>query len=325
MALGIREKLFGGFGVVLALVLVIGFIGLRNKTAFAAQFKTLYHDRLESVVRLGAVEQGLYELRLGAAGATYAASKPEDRAAMKARDEIWLTQIDDNMGAYQLSTITDDEKTALQEWESTFAEFKKIRLQIIDLVDQGDASSAITVRADAYTQSTARATDIITRLLTLQENVGSRMNQDTASMAGTSVNFLLFAMAAALVVGLTVAFAISRGVARGVKEVQRVLTSIAENDAMSIEHGLTAMSNGDLTVEARSVTRPIEKLGGDEIGQTASVTNALLARLQTTTASYERAREGLGGVVGQVRRAAAQVADNSAQLDSVVNQTGSAV
>ena len=44
----------------------------------------------------------------------------------------------------------------------------------------------------------------------------------------------------------------SRGIARGVKEVQRVLTSIAENDASSVENGLAAMSDSDLSVEARS-------------------------------------------------------------------------
>ena len=44
-----------------------------------------------------------------------------------------------------------------------------------------------------------------------------------------------------------------------------------------------------------------------------------------TTSSYEHAREGLGMLVGEVRRAADRVADNSAQLDSVANQTGSAV
>ena len=325
MALGIREKLFGGFGVVLALLLVIGFIGLRNTTTFAAQFKSLYDERLQSVVELNAVQQGLYELRLGAAGSSYASANADQRATIKAQDEKWLKQIDDNMRAYQTRQLVDDEKAGLQDWNTVYPEFKKTRQQIIDLVDRGDASSAATVRTDTYSPLTAKSTDAVSRLLAVQQSVGSQMNQDTAFMAELSVRVLVFAIFAALVVGIGVALTVSRGVARGVKEVQRVLTSIAEHDAASLENGLAAMSNSDLSVEASSVTRPIEKVGRDEIGQTAQIANSLLTRLQSTTASYERAREGLGLLVGQVRRAADHVADNSAQLDSVANQTGSAV
>ena len=69
MSLGIRANLFAGFGVVLALNLVIGYIGLRNTAELSSQFKTLYDDRMMSVIKLTAVKGGMYELRMGAASA----------------------------------------------------------------------------------------------------------------------------------------------------------------------------------------------------------------------------------------------------------------
>jgi hypothetical protein len=50
MRLGIRAKLFAGFGGVLVLLAVVGFIGWKNTTQFAAEFKSLYDDRLVASV-----------------------------------------------------------------------------------------------------------------------------------------------------------------------------------------------------------------------------------------------------------------------------------
>jgi methyl-accepting chemotaxis protein len=121
------------------------------------------------------------------------------------------------------------------------------------------------------------------------------------------------------------AFFVSRGVARGVQAVQKVLTSLTENCARFLEDGLAAMSANDLSVPVRSVTQPIEHYGRDEIGQTAQITNTLLARLHAIIASYERARMSLGDLVGQVRSASDGLADSSAQLGTTAHQTGSAV
>jgi methyl-accepting chemotaxis protein len=325
VSFGIREKLFGGFGLVLALVLVIGFIGLRNTLSFGELFSSLYNERLEAVVQLNAAQQGLYELRLGAAGATYASASPEQRAAIKRQDETWLKQVDDNMRAFQARTLLNDEQAGVQEWNAVYPEFSKARQQIVDLVDQGDATSAAVLRTDAFSRLTSSSAATLSRLQAIQTRVGSQMDRDADAMAELSVRVLVFAIFAALVIGLGVAFFVSRGVARGVKEVQRVLASIAAHDAASIEAGLAAMADSDFSVEARSVTPPIESFGRDEIGKTAQATNSLLIKLQGTTASYEEARRGLALLVGQVRHAADRVADNSAQLESVAAQTGNAV
>ena len=128
--------------VQLPALIVIGFIGLRNTINFADLFTSLYDERLQAVVQLNAVQQGLYELRLGAAGATYASAGAEQRSAIKLQDENWLKQIDDNMRAFQAKPLLDDEKAGLQEWNAVYPEFKQTRQQIIDLVDRGDVTSA---------------------------------------------------------------------------------------------------------------------------------------------------------------------------------------
>src|SRR2546428_12859140 len=103
------------------------------------------------------------------------------------------------MPPYQTSKLVADEKAGLQDWSTVYPKFKKTRQQIIDLVDRGDASSAAPVRTDTSSPLTPKSTDAVSRLLAVQQSVGSQMNQDTALMAELSVRVLVFAIFAALV------------------------------------------------------------------------------------------------------------------------------
>ena len=137
MSLGIRAKLFGGFGFVLALLIGVGFVGLINTSEFAANFRTLYDGQLVRVLQLGRVQQGLYELRLGAA-VGYEQATADQRAAIKAADDKWLREVDDSMRAYQAAALNDDEAAGLKDWQATYPALVKARQQVVDLVDQGN-------------------------------------------------------------------------------------------------------------------------------------------------------------------------------------------
>ncbi len=129
---------------------------------------------------------------------------------------------------------------------------------------------------------------------------------------------------AAALVGFGLSFWIARGVANGVKSVQATLTSMSDRCATSLENGLGALAKNDLTVEAIAVTKPIEKYGKDEIGETAEVTNIMLAKLQSTIASYEKARASLTETVGDVKLAAQSVARTATEVSSAATQSGRA-
>ncbi len=325
MSLGIRANLFAGFGVVLALNVAIGYIGLRNTAELSSQFKTLYDDRMMSVVKLTTVQGSMYELRLGAASVNYVLSTPQQRAATLAQDQQQLKEIDDSMHAFAATNLVDDEKAALRDWNTSYEALLKARTDIINLTETGNVSAAAAVRSGEFSTQWRQSDDSVNRLLAIQQTVGGQMSRDAVVTAEIWQRVLVFFTLVALVFGLCMAFFVSRGVARGVQAVQKVLTSLTENCARFLEDGLAAMSANDLSVAVHSVTQPIEHYGRDEIGQTARITNTLVARLQSITVSYERARLSLGDLVGQVRSASDGLADSSSQLGTTAHQTGSAV
>ncbi|MGZ6314673.1 MAG: methyl-accepting chemotaxis protein [Candidatus Limnocylindrales bacterium] len=135
---------------------------------------------------------------------------------------------------------------------------------------------------------------------------------------------LLAAFAVTALVGYLVSFAVSRSITRQVTSVQQTLTSMTDNCATALEIGLGAVSRNDLSVAARPSTSPIAKYGSDEIGQTAAVTNKMLAKLTATIERYEVARTSLADTVGQVKAAAEALARASSQLNSAATQSSNA-
>jgi methyl-accepting chemotaxis protein len=321
--LGLQAKLLASFGVMLLLLGVVGAVGWRNTTQFSSDFKSLYDDRLVPAVQLANVEQGLYELRVSAL--QYGLADFGGRAKIKADEPNALKLIDDNMKAYKATYLVKDEVEGIKAFEDTYAAYLKVRQRVLALQDENRPDEANALRAGEATEAFGKALAATETLLEIQERVAREMNAEVMATAEISTKVLLGATLLALAIGLGLAFGIARSVVGGVKAVQAVLTSLTDGCATFLENGLGAMARNDLTVAVHSVTRPIEKHGSDEIGQTAVVTNRMLGKIQATIESYERARLGLSELVGQVQQAAVGVAAASEQLGGASQQTSTAV
>ena len=108
--LGLRDKLLAGFGIVLALTLIVGYVGWWNTVQFARESSIIYEERLYPSLRLAEVQPGLYELRLGGASSTYASADEATRARTRVNDQRWLKQVDDGMKAEEATTQTSEEQ-----------------------------------------------------------------------------------------------------------------------------------------------------------------------------------------------------------------------
>ena len=141
---------------------------------------------------------------------------------------------------------------------------------------------------------------------------------------GQARNIVIAIGMCAVLAGLFASLKVSSEIRKRLAEVQATLESMTDNCATALEGGITAFALSDLSVEVRSATAPIEECGSDEIGIMAATTNRMLARLQSTIESYERARSGLADTVGQVKAAAEGLARAAEQLNDTATQSGAA-
>ncbi len=329
MNMGIRGKLFAGFGAVLLVMvaatsfsvyrlvgatetwsdLVSGPITLRSQVRnvslqFVTRHKVLKDVFLfntdEAKLKQATDELASWDQKIAAAITTIKQS-----SSVLPEDKKLLDEVDKGLAEY----LATSKAAVAMSHVAAGADPYAIQQQAAQLVSGKDRP--ITVALDALVQQMADRT-------ALQQ-----------SAIGASVRALLpviFAVvAAAFVAGLTVAFVLARRVTTGVHSVQAVLTSLSENCIASLERALDALARNDLTVTVQPVTRPIERYGTDEVGRTAAVTNLILGNVQRMMASYETARVNLCASLDQVQVAASGVAATSEHLGRTATQTSDVV
>jgi methyl-accepting chemotaxis protein len=325
MRIGIRAKLFGGYVTVLALLLVVaayGMVQLRAADAALEDFASREVVAVELAQQAKAdaleLERDLRDVMLAGDSETRASAS----ASYGAKDNDFAQDIERNTPFF----LTAEGKPKLDALKAAAAAWAPLRNQAAELAGQGDAAAAGAVlNGPENTRARAALNASLDDILQYKVDKTQKMAAAALNEAQRALYVVAGLTAAALVIGLLVAFIISRGIVSGVKAVQRVLTSMSDNCATFLVDGLGAMARNDLTVEVQPVTRPVERFGADEIGQTALVTNTMLAKLQTTIESYETARRGLAELVRQVQATSAEVAGSSQQLGTAADQAGAVV
>ena len=323
MRLGVRIKLFAGFGAVLVLLGIVGIVGFRNTTRFSAEFIDLYENRFQPAIQLANVQLALYELRLGALA--YGSADAAGRSAIKADSAKYSKLIDDRMAEYAATYLVPEEVEGLKAWRRAYPGYIEARQRVLALSDDNKLDEANALRNGDAARLFNEARLAATNLIQIQDHIAADMAHETTRDAAFSTMLLIGATLTALLTGLGVAFFLSRSISNGVRSVQVTLTSLAERCATALAGALDAMARNDLTVEVTPATPLIEKYGTDEIGETARMTNLLRDQIVAMVGSYELARAGLRETIGQVQEAARGVSGASEQLGQAAGQTSGVV
>ena len=140
MSFKIRTKLFAGFGIVLCLTSVIGYIGWVNTRTFSSEFSDLYANNLGGAVALSRIERGVWELRI--ALPAYMLGDPAAREKMKADTPKWVSQVEEGMKRFRATDLTAAGHDLLKEWDNNFPAYLRARPVYFALVDADKTAEA---------------------------------------------------------------------------------------------------------------------------------------------------------------------------------------
>jgi methyl-accepting chemotaxis protein len=325
MTLGIRAQLLSGFGCIVLVTVVLGAYAIYGVTHMHDDFQTMHGDVFGGTYLLSTYNTTSWQVRSNVQEYLLQ-DDPTQRAALRGQIAALDKKLTDL--AQQLDQADTDRQDvqALAKLTRTWTAYATWRdTAVLTAVDNGNRASAMEAYRNDATGLSQALTDALNEYLSTKRDVADELSMATQQQF--ALIRLIGGSLALATMGLSLALGLwlSRRIANGVREVQRVLTSLTDNCATSLADALEAMANNDLTIEARPLTQPIEKYGRDEIGQTAAVTNRLRDKVVATIDAYNRARLGLSELLMQVERAAQGVADSSQQLGGVVGQTGAAV
>jgi diguanylate cyclase (GGDEF)-like protein/PAS domain S-box-containing protein len=253
--LGLRLKLFGGFGIVLCLLVLVGGIGLRNTTDYASALRYMHANTLVTLAELVRAEGALNELRIG--GVVYARAGDGERANIKANEARWLAEIDLHISTYEKTDLQPEEFEHLATWRESYAAYVAARARGTALVDAGHDNEGAAVLWHEVGPAFYKAHDALDQLIAIQEKQAAQIDAEVTAMAETSSRVLLGSIGLALVFGLGLATFVSRrvGELHGASERRR-----AEAEALAAD---LATSEAKLRVVYEAIACGIVMLTDD--------------------------------------------------------------
>ncbi len=321
--LSVRTKLLGTAGVTLVLLGMVGGLSILNLSQVNDKADYSYAQATMAIEHLSKADSALIDKARLVTYGVLVGQSTDSQAKIDTQIAADDKVITEKIGAYERLELAPAERASLVTLREAQARYQTAVDGIRSQSKAGDTAGAMTVILPAAAIRVEMMGEV-SKLMEVADQKAAKFNREVLGTFEQGRMLILVFMGIAITIGLALSLFLSRAIVSGVKTVQATLTSMTDNCATALANGLGAFSNNDLTVEVHPATAPIEKYGSDEIGQTASVTNRMLAKLKETIESYESARTGLASTVGEVRLAAESVSRTSTELNSAASQSGNA-
>jgi methyl-accepting chemotaxis protein len=317
--LSVAQKLYGSFGFVLVLLLVVLAVSLKGMGGLGAETG---HITKEAQPKLVAALELKYD---GADLNGWQTGYVLDRGKSRADFEHSSETFEKNLARLEKLSTDSIDKAGFASIKASYDKFMDLDAPTWAAIQAGDTAKA---EAIALGPEIAAYNTLSAGLDAYVSDATKDVTTAEASFAATkssSTTLMLAVGAIALLLSAALAFLIARGIKSGITKVLGGLTSLDREDFAALGAGLGAVSQGDLTVPATAVTKPVDDLGGDEVGLLGRTFNSMLEKAPGGIASYNEMREQLEAIVGKISQAAVQLSSASEQMASTSEEAGRAV
>ena len=294
MRFSISAKLAAIAGVCLSVLVLVGVLGIMGLQSASSSAGRMYS---QSVQPLGAV---------GVAGITYNKNRTLLRDLILKTDPADLRTIRQELAA---NTKLIDQKLAaagqqahghaaavLARLRANLVKYAPVRARYIALTKIGHDAQAQQLSVTNLPLILSIGTDF-DNMITIEQNLAAKDQRAVASTASTSTTISIAALVAGFLAGGILAFFVSRGIVRGIRQ----MVAAAER-----------IGDGDLTVDVSDVT------SRDEIGDMARVFQDMVGHLHETVGA-------VAATAGELGVSSQEMATTAEEAGKAANEIATAV
>ena len=268
----IGRKLIGSFLIIAIILAAVAVIGYVNMKTINDGMTTMYIDRLVPIDQLGTVDAGIYEIRGDVYKYLVIQEKREDS---RKNIETVTSSIQKEIDAYKASSLTDEEKTELENFDKQWETFLSVVKETLALVDAGkEKEAAESLSNGAMTTSRKAVAASADALKEINVKEAEKLNtQGDSTFAGSTLAITIagiIGFIVAIVLGILISRSITIPLEKGVfmlkemsighlssrlrlnrKDEIGVLADTMDrySDTMqSIARGMTKIGDGDLSI-----------------------------------------------------------------------------
>ncbi len=320
--MSVRGKLFSGFGVVLALTVVLGVVLLSQLSTVNSISQTVSGSDFPSVVQIGDMQRTLNDYWSSTVEGIVE-TNPSSRAGQAQAAALDAQTIDTDLRNYAKLAGAGQDTVDYHQVQAQWAAAKSADSPLLSSTIQNTpATQALVSKLD--TQTFTPLQTLMTSWSGVNQKTAAADTRTSASTYSSALTLGIVLLVLAVVIGVGIAFLVSRSIKRGVDVVLDRLHQLQMKGMAHLREGLEALAGGDLTKRYEPATPPIENPSKDEIGQIAQAVNATREAIVAALAAYNQTAENLGEIVGQVSGSAGQVSAASQEMAATSEESGKA-
>jgi len=321
--LPIAARLAGGFGLVVALLVAVGLIGIAGVGKVGDRADTIGHDSLpsaESVLRLQMVaaeyRRQQYQYILD--------DEAEERAEFREHLDELRADASDSLGSYERLVSNAEDRKLFEDFSTAWNGYVEDTKELTSLADAGEVEEATEV-LEGTEKPFAGLAATNARWVALNDKSAAAALAEVKATQSSSGRTIVALLIVAVLLSAAIAFVVSRQIKRTVGVILDRLGLLRDNDTKDLREALEALGRGDLTVSVTPVTPPIDEPGRDELGQVAAAVNVIRESTIGSVQAYNETRAELAGIVGELSDSAGTVSSASQQMATTSEDAGRAV
>ncbi|MFN8194259.1 MAG: methyl-accepting chemotaxis protein [Nocardioidaceae bacterium] len=295
------RKLLTSFAVITLLLVGVGVLGVVRLAGANAQMQELHDVNLHAVDALGATNAAFQKVRyvaigtgLGADRAARQAAADKIPAADEALDKAWAEYV----------ATTDVEVAALEDtFVTDLEDYRTLRdEQLVPLGVSGQLDEFLALRDAKFAPLAAEMDQALADLDGLENKSAQRDIDNAGSSYVLARNLIFGAIGAAVLLGVAMAMALGRMIARPLQRTVTVLENLAEGKL-------------DQSIEVDST---------DEVGQMAVALNSAMGKLRETMSTIGANAEGLAASSEELSAVSGQMSGSAEESATQANLVSAA-
>ena len=319
--LKISHKLALGFGVTLALTIVVGGVSISRMAAMNAKANLIYSGSLVGTGDAAHLISTMNQFRL-LEWIHIVTTKDADRTQLEADMKVKAAEVDSEFADYERGITTPEDRANLQNLRAIWHSYYDLNDAIITLSRMNDtATSRDFMMGDSLKKFTG-ASDAVSAMADWNIQHGKELAQSANKSYDIARTMVALLVIAAVIVGAIAGFFISTSIVSALKRVSDHMQVLSETGIASLGRGVTALADGDLTSKIDSHQSPLIVTSKDEIGALAQTFNAMQASTETTIQAFRSAQESLRRIIGEVAESAQTITATSTQLFATATRAG---
>jgi methyl-accepting chemotaxis protein len=317
--LSLRRKLFGGFGLVVAVMAALVGAALLMQNQMATATGHITDVATPKIMAAQTVKFGASDL-VGWQEA-YVLDRGKSRPAFLHSAAMFRKEL-----AHLVAVSVDPADFAdAREIKAQLAAYMRTDAQVWSAVKRGDTAAATRL-------ALGPASVAYVRLVRSSVHYLQGANADAAVAAGSfhtarsrSTAITVGAAAVAIALAVAIAVMLSRYLIGSISQLVERLRRLEEDDLSELTAGLEAVAAGDLTHQVASTTEPLDERSRDELGRLQVTFNRMLGRVHSGIESYATMRTQTATLIEQISSSATMLSAASQEMAATSQEAGRAV